>query len=262
MKATATNTLDIAVRDGRLHAAVDGPTDAPVLLLWNGALCTLRMWGTVVPRLAQRFRVVRFDIRGTGRSQTSTASDELFRFEQYAGDVNRLLDTLDIARAHVWAMAWGSRAALAYAAWNPQRVLSLALYDASIDRADVAAQKAGAQRALAAQIAAGTPAFAKPEGWNRHEDLEVARRAMTAAGLATLEPLLARLSMPLLVATGSEDPNLPSSRRIVERVPHARLVVMDSVGHASVLQRPDRTCDLYLEFFDALAVLPDQEQRS
>lgn len=246
-------SLDIGIDGGRLHAAVDGPSAAPALVLWNGALCSLRMWDRVMPRLADRFRVVRFDIRGTGRSSVSAQDDDQFCFERYAQDVRGLLDALDIARAHLWAMAWGSRAALAFAAWHPDRVITTSLYDASIDPADPQAQKAGAQRALAAQIAAGLPAFEKPEGWNLHDDLAIARRAMTAAGKITLEPLVGRLSMPLLVATGDADPNLVSSRRLVALAPAARLVVMPQVGHASVLQRPDLTTDIFLQGQDSFA---------
>lgn len=240
--------FELPLADAQLHADIDGPADAPALLLWNGALCTLHMWDSVLPRLVQHFRVVRFDIRGTGSSSVFSESDAQFCFEQYARDVNELLSALGVRRTHVWAMAWGSRAALAYAAWNPDRVISLALYDASIDKADPEAQRAGAIRARAAQSAAGIPEFPKPEGWNRHNDLAVAQRAMTAAGKMTLEPLVKLLTMPVLVATGEEDPNLTSSRHIVEHAPNARLVIMPAVGHGSVRQRPDLTCDIFLEW--------------
>lgn len=240
-------TIDLALGDATLHARVDGPPQSPALVLWNGALCALPMWDGVVPGLVPFFRVIRFDIRGTGRSTVARADDDAqFRFERYAADVNALLDALGVARAHHWAMAWGSRVALAYAAWHPQRVITLALYDASIDPADVAAQKAGAARARAAQLAAGIPAFPEPEGWNRHDDPAMAQRAIAAARRITLEPLVAALTMPVLLATGDEDPNLASTRRIAQRLPHARLVVMDGVGHGSVRQRPDLTSGIFL----------------
>ena len=59
--------------------------------------------------------------------------------------------------------------------------------------------------------------------------------------------------MPVLVATGDHDPNLEYSREIVETVPGARLVVMENVGHGSVLQRPDLTTRVFLEFQDSLS---------
>ena len=45
-----------------IRVAVDGPAEAPAVLMWNGARCTLAMWDLVVERMASRFRTVRFDI--------------------------------------------------------------------------------------------------------------------------------------------------------------------------------------------------------
>jgi pimeloyl-ACP methyl ester carboxylesterase len=115
----------------KIHFEVDGPSDAPAALLFNGAFCTLRMWDVVVPRLSESLRVVRFDIRGTGQS-TPSADPEQYSFEQYALDAEAILDSLGIERTHVWAMAFGSRVGLAFAALRPERVDHLALYDASI----------------------------------------------------------------------------------------------------------------------------------
>lgn len=43
-------------------------------------------------------------------------------------------------------------------------------------------------------------------------------------------------------------PNLVSSRDIASRALNAELVVMSSVGHGPVLQRPDLTTEIFLEF--------------
>ena len=54
--------------------------------------------------------------------------------------------------------------------------------------------------------------------------------------------------MPTLVATGDHDPNLASSRDLVATAPDAHLVVLENVGHGSVLQRPGLTTDIFLDF--------------
>ena len=54
-----------------LSVEVDGPVDAPVILAWNGAMCTLRMWDLVVPMISDNFRMIRFDVRGIGESSAA-----------------------------------------------------------------------------------------------------------------------------------------------------------------------------------------------
>ena len=51
-----------------VHHVVEGPADAPALVLINSLGSTLAMWEPQIEALAQRFRVVRFDLRGHGRS--------------------------------------------------------------------------------------------------------------------------------------------------------------------------------------------------
>ena len=236
----------VDVPHGTIRAAVDGPADAPAVLMWNGAGCTLAMWDLVVERMAGRFRTVRFDIRGTGGSSPAPDATR-YSLVQYADDANRVLDAAGVDRCRVWSMAWGSRAALAYVSLHPQRVISAAFYDASIGVADVDAQAAGRREAFRRQDATGLARFPMPDGWNTHEYPDEVGPALAAAQHFDLGAAAARLDLPLLVATGDHDPNLASSRELVEIAGNARLVVMEDVGHGSVLQRPD----LALEIFEA-----------
>jgi len=244
--------MTLTVRGADLHVTVDGPSAAPAVLLWNGAFCSLRMWDAVVPGLAQHWRVVRFDIRGTGQSLAAANAASQFSLEQYALDGAAILDHLGLQAAHHWGMAWGARAAMAFASLYPRRALSASLFDASVERPDLEAQKIGAQAALVRQIATGMPAFDKPPGWREHANMDTAQLAMAAAQRFDFEAVLTNLDMPLLIATGDHDPNLEPSRRLAARLPQARLVVMPDVGHASVLQRPDLTLQIFLQFQQSL----------
>jgi pimeloyl-ACP methyl ester carboxylesterase len=249
--------MKFPVSGATLNVEIDGPEIAPALLLWHGAGCTLRMWDQVVPQLAERFRCVRFDARGAGRSSETEDPDSQYTFEQYALDANALLDSIGAEQCHVWSMAWGSRAALAYCSLYPQRVLSAAFFDASIGQADVAAQKEGGRAAMQKQDAAGIKRFARPDGWNTHDHPDAVAQSLAAAGKFDLPAAVGRLTMPVLVATGDHDPNLESSRTLVDLAPDARLVVMENVGHGSVLQRPDLTTEVFLDFHQTLAQKAD-----
>ena len=76
-----------------VHAEVDGPPDAPVVLLAGSLGSTLAMWDPQVPALAERFRVVRYDTRGHGRSETPPGP---YSIEDVGRDVLDLLDDLGV----------------------------------------------------------------------------------------------------------------------------------------------------------------------
>ncbi len=244
-KLNGTTKIDVA--GAKLHVEVSGPYNAPAILMWNGATCSTKMWNDIVPLLDNRFRVVRFDIRGTGQSVPS-ADPKQYTFEQYANDAATILDKLGIEKAYIFAMAWGSRAALAFSTLKPNRVLKLALFDASIGKADVAAQKEGRDKAIAKAKAAGRTSFDLPKNWNYNANPESVRLALAAWNTFDLPAAADQLKIETLVATGDHDPNLTSSHELVERASNATLVVMENVGHGSVLLWPDLSTEIFLNF--------------
>ena len=247
--------MKLSVEGATLEVECTGGDAAPPVLMWHGAACTLRQWDHVVAELQDRFRLIRFDVRGAEQSSPAASSSQ-YTFEQYGRDALAILDHFGIEMTHVWSMAWGSRAALAFSSLHPDRVLSAALYDASVDAADVAAQREGSTRARELQKASGIDVFAMPEGWNTHTNpQEVVNASLGAARSFDLRAAVSKLSMPVLVATGDHDPNLASSRRMVAGVPRGRLKVLENVGHGSVLQRPDLAAATFAAFHAELGSL-------
>jgi pimeloyl-ACP methyl ester carboxylesterase len=229
-----------------LHVEIDGEPDRPPLLLVNGAFCTVRSWDRVVESLTPSFRVIRHDVRGTGRSDPGAESGN--RFERYAADIEMICDRLEIAAADIWGAAWGARVALVAAATSG-RFARCVLSDLAIDPADPVAQKDGANRAKTARAAAGVAELERPEGWNHHDDPDAAARAIAATRLhPDLMPFVEGLRIPTLIATGEFDPNLASSRRALGGLANGRLEVVPLTGHGSVLQRPDIMAALVVGF--------------
>ena len=239
--------MKIKVNQASLEVEVSGDGNKPALLLWNGAGCSLRMWDEVILLLKNNFRTIAFDVRGVGQSSPSEDST-LYNFEQYAEDVNLILNELEEKQVHIWSMAWGTRAAIVYCSLFPERVISAVLSDASIDAADTEAQKEGAREAVTKQLALGIDKYNKPEGWNVHQDNSSMMSAMTAMSKFDLSKVLEKLLMPVMVMTGDHDPNLSSSKKIVKSLSNAKLVELRNVGHGSILQRPDLTTKEFLEF--------------
>ena len=87
------------------HHTVTGPHDAPVLVLSNSLGTTLEMWDAQAQALAERFRLVRYDTRGHGRSDTPPGP---YTIDDVGRDVVELLDHLGVERAHVAGVAWAA----------------------------------------------------------------------------------------------------------------------------------------------------------
>ena len=231
-----------------LNYEVSGDPSNPPLVLWHGAGCTLRMWDAVLAGLKESFFCIACDIRGAGLSTVIPDILDQFTFEQYSQDLNLILKEFKIEKIHIWSMAWGTRAAIAYCSLNPEKVISAVFSDASIDEADISAQKEGIKKALAAQEEMGIARFDLPQGWNEHLNSETAQLSLIAASKFNLADAIEGLDFPVMIMTGGFDPNLKSSKEIAVRLPSAELKVLEEVGHGSILQRPDLTLENFIEF--------------
>ena len=243
--------MELELDHAKLNFDTKGNQNNPPLVLWHGAGCTLKMWDLVTKELQKSFYTIAFDIRGVGKSINLTQDIESYTFERYSKDLNKILEFLDVERFHIWSMAWGTRAAIAYSSLHADRVISAVFSDASIGKADVEAQKAGLKDALALQDKSGIKRHAMPEGWNEHLNTESARLSLGAASKFDLNKAFAKISFPFLIMTGDHDPNLTSSQDMLNQSDTGELRVLKNVGHGSVLQRPDLVVKNFLDWHSA-----------
>ena len=246
--------MQIEVEGATLNYEISGDSSNPALVLWHGAGCTLRMWDTALKNLKDRFFCIAFDVRGAGKRIASIGPSDPFTFEQYSKDINAILKELELQKLHLWSMAWGTRAAIAYCSLTPEKVLSAVFSDASVGVADIAAQKEGVKKSLSIQDESGIVRFDLPVGWNKHHDPETAQLSLSAASKFNLSEVIEDLKMPIMLMTGDHDPNLKSSKEMLQRLPSARLKILEGVGHGSVLQRPDLTITNFVEFHASLGL--------
>lgn len=97
------------------------------LLLLHAAMGNSLRWFQWVPALAQRYRVVRLDLRGHGDSQIP-APDSEFSLAELVSDAAAVLDEVGAESAHVVGNSAGGYVAQQLAIHHPQRVKTLALY--------------------------------------------------------------------------------------------------------------------------------------
>jgi len=102
-----------------LFYELSGPEQAPPVVFSNSIGSTLERWDAQVAALAGRYRCLRYDTRGHGRSDTIDAAATV---DDLAADLAGLLEALGIARAHVVGLSLGGMTAQAFALAWPERV--------------------------------------------------------------------------------------------------------------------------------------------
>ncbi len=240
---------DFVTIDGiAFHYALDGEPGKPVLALVNPASHNLTCWEVVLDALLERYQVLRFDIRGTGKS--GWGRDEAFTFAQYADDLAGIMDALGIDRAFVLGVAYGARTAARFAVRHPHRLTALGLFDVALTPP---VQQTG-QRELGSEARrllekAGEPAVAARKSWRFYENRDAALKAHTAHEKESdLSESLGDLQVPVLIACGRQDMNLAEAERIAQATPGCTFEIMEMTGHGSPFFRPALFAELVTAF--------------
>jgi pimeloyl-ACP methyl ester carboxylesterase len=98
----------VASRGARLLATMDGDPAAPTVVLVHGYPDTHRVWDEVVRLLRERFHVVAYDTRGTGRS-SAPAQKDAFALHNLTADIEAVIDAVSPERpVHLVGHDWGA----------------------------------------------------------------------------------------------------------------------------------------------------------
>ncbi len=239
----------VSLPGAEVHSLLEGDPFKPLIALIPMARHNFTMWEPLMADLLTHFRVLRFDIRGMGRS--SGGDPEGYTFNQYADDLAALLAHYDLGSAIVMGVAYGARTAAAFALRHPARVAGLALFDVSLrPPVDQGRQGVLAEAARAALTAAGQPPPKPQRYWRFFEDRESAAAVHRAhEGAPDLTEPLGAVQAPTLVACGDYDENLKEAQRIAAWMPSARFHLMPMTGHGSPLYRPAYVAALLAHHF-------------
>jgi pimeloyl-ACP methyl ester carboxylesterase/glyoxylase-like metal-dependent hydrolase (beta-lactamase superfamily II) len=251
-----------------LYYEVAGEGEAVVLVHGNGL--DRRMWDEQFDVLAREFRVLRYDVRGFGRSALPVPGQRFSHHE----DLAALLGTLGIERAHVMGSSMGSAIAADFALAHPEKTRSLVSagpwlygYSSPVNREEFAymaeVRAALAERGHAAALDAW---YAAPlqVGTLRHTYVVERLRAISEDTplwdfrfTSPSQPLrpnaagrTAEIQVPTLVITADWETrsSLEVADLLARTVPGARLVTMADAGHIMNIDQPDEFNRLLLEF--------------
>lgn len=219
------------------------------LLLTHGFAATSRIWRGQAEAFSDRHQVIRWDLRGHGRSD-SPNDESAYDLEETLSDMASLLDALGHERAVIGGHSLGGYLSLAFYLRHPERVRALLIIDAG------PGYKSDAPRDRWNEMATGLACRLEQDGLEHLAKLggdidpsehDSARGlAMAARGLLTQRDgavidSLSSIAVPTLVVVGAKDrAYLAASEYMAEKIPDATQVVIPNAGHAVYLHQPDR----------------------
>ena len=239
-----------------------------------GAALGLRNFSRVTPVLARHFRVVDFDMVGTGKS---TPTPPGYTVQDWTNDLRDLMDVLEIPRANLHGTSTGGMTGLQFASQHPERVMKIVLvgvvarYDTALHlnrkvaKALAASVGMEAVAEMTAQAVLTRDFLDSAEAGPLLEQMrstfgEIAPESYIATTEAyenvDLGPDLSRVTAPTLVINGEFSTYSPvdtgpkgiGGRGISQGVRNGRLVVIKGAGHLVMMERFQEVCDHIIKF--------------
>ncbi len=247
MEKVLVNGVELAYR-------LDGQPAGRVVMLSNSLMTDHTMWDINLPALTDRYRVLRYDTRGHGRSGLTPGP---YTLELLAEDAIGLLDRLGIERVHFVGLSVGGMIGQQIGARFPERIYSLALCDTASEwrvrtvwdeRFAIVAAKgiAGLVDSTITRWFTAEFIAANPETIDRIRRM-IARTSQDgylACGAAIRElaqtTMLLQIKAPTLVLAGRKDPacTVENATVIHRLIAGSKLVIIEDAAHLSNVEQP------------------------
>ncbi len=244
-------TIDIG--EISLYFASQG-SGLPLLFL-HGFTLDHRMWRLQVEYFSGKYRVITYDSRGHGQSR---CPDSGYSLDDRVGDLQRLIERLELGRVHLVGLSMGGATALAFAIDHPEALRSLTLVDTSAggfatprkvtDLCEVAVAR-GVEEAKRRWMRTTLFYYA-----NRNESLrrELAEMMADHCGHIWLDPKRGTyparndidgakgITVPTLIFVGEKDRSfLPLARQLHQNIVSSEIDIVPDVGHMLNMEAPE-----------------------
>jgi len=242
------------------------------VILNHGFAMDRRMWDLQFDAFATRFRCVRYDLRGFGRSDLPTSPYSTL------DDLYLLMDRLDIEKACLVGSSLSGSLAIEFTLTWPARVTGLVLAGSNLRgychsddyvreylhyrevarrEGMAAAQMVMLGNPLLRFVAKKPELFAHVEAMIRdYSGFHLLERAPHRVFYPRAIDRLDEITCPVQIIVGQNDiPDLQGvARRLVRQIGHARYTVLPGVGHIVNMEAPERFNEIVLDFLDSLSV--------
>jgi 3-oxoadipate enol-lactonase len=246
-----------------IHYLDRGRRDGPPLVFINSLGTDFRIWNEVADILAPEFRIVTYDKRGHGLSESGPDKNDM---ADYARDLAALLDSVGVERATIVGLSIGGLIAQELYRQAPERVAALVLCDtaAKIGTDEVWDQRSGQVQRDGIEVLAD----AVMERWftasfraARSTELAGMRAMLTrtprqgylaacrALKRADLRPYARRIEAPTLCLVGDQDGSTPPAlvQETAALIPGSRFEIIEGAGHLPNVEKPSIVARLAAE---------------
>ncbi|MBW1699330.1 MAG: 3-oxoadipate enol-lactonase [Deltaproteobacteria bacterium] len=250
----------------QINYVLSGKKGAPVVMLSHSLGSSLEMWDPQMPALEPHFRVLRYDTRGHGESDTPEGP---YSLEQLGADAVGFMDALDIERVHWVGLSMGGMIGQCIALNYPDRLITLALCDTAAvmppeskqirqERIDIARSQGMAALAQSTMERWFTEPYLKQNPPQVERIRNIFLKTPVAGYVGCMEAIdqlnylerLSEINKPTLIIVGEEDLGTPvsASKSMDERISDSTLVMLKSAAHLSNVEQAEAFNDALIRF--------------
>ncbi len=252
----------------RLHYKIEGPEDGTPVVFANSLGTDLRMWDPIMPLLPQGLRILRYDKRGHGLSDTP---DGRWSMGNLVHDVEQLMDLSGFKDAIFVGLSIGGMIAQGLAAKRLDLVRAMVLSNTAAkigtremweDRIKTV-EEGGLEAALDGTMQRWFSAKFRDtiefKGWENFHLRTPARGWTGCAGAISGTDFISSTSglrLPTLGIAGSEDGSTPPDlvRETLDLIPGSQFHLIRGAGHLPCIENPEEYARVLCEFFASQGV--------
>ncbi len=262
--------MKIRVNDIDVNYELLGRVGNPVVLFSHSLAANFNMWDSQIDSLIKDFQILRYDIRGHGKTDSSEGS---YTLKQLANDLFGLLDKLKINSCHFVGLSLGGMIGQTAALMNPNRFNSLSLCDTS-SKTPTSALEMWEKRITKVKTK-GMKAIANDtlDRWfsaefqNSHistvadirdmiESTSIDGYSGCSAAIMELNLLdqISEIQLPTLLIVGEHDPGTPVAghKLIKNKIANARLFIVKDALHLSNIEGAQAFNDQLVQFLSEI----------
>ncbi|MCB1471602.1 MAG: alpha/beta fold hydrolase [Rhodobiaceae bacterium] len=248
--------MEIRSNGVTFNCVVEGPEGAPWVTLAHALANNLTLWDEIAATLSDRYRVLRYDQRGHGKSEAVPGP---YSFPMLIDDVLGIWDQLGVTQSHWIGLSIGGMIGYGLGIHHPQRLKTLIACDSRPDappdyaayfqsRIDKARDK-GMEGVVESTIerwftpetrAKNPPVLDRVRQMIRTTNTVGHEGCCEALKTLAYGPDLHRIPVPALLLGGAKDKGAPPEAlaEAAAKIPGGEHLVIPEAGHISALENP------------------------